>query len=980
MNSLSTLCTWSLCIFFYLSNAGINPAIFANTINTKDRSRISTCNNQEMRRHSVMVASTWIGGTGNWQDPSNWSTGLVPDGTTDVIIGVPGNVTIPDGITANAMSVSVQGLATLKIDPAGILNISNSTSDALTITASGKVTNKGFLNIGSAGAVAGHAIAMLNSLSQLTNESTATININNVTGLAFALNLLAKVINAGNINIGSVAACGGGFAMDNLTQLENQTTGIIQVNNIPAGDGFYVQNSTIINDGTIHCGNLSPILNRGISMELSSQFSNGASGTVTINNITNSTLNEGIGIYLNNSDFTNSGDVLIGNLGAIKNIGLDMYFEATYTNTSLGLTEINNITNLDGIALKDDFTAFLNSGLVNIGNNAPVKRIGIIISNLADFFNNFGSILKVDNITGLSSSDGYGLYIGNGAMTNSGSIQIGSLFSISRYGINVSAAGTLQNQSNGTIQINKITNFDAIFVSGTSSACTNNGSIQIGNLNPVKGIGITLLSSSFFTNSTSASISINNITGTLSNEGFGIYIGSSTYTNNGSIQIGNTAPISNIGIYVAAGTLNNQSSGNIQINNITNLDGMQCNGTGTTITNAGTIRIGNLNSVKRIGISMFSSSVFSNNSGSLEINTITSTTSGQGYGLYVSGSSTFTNNTVFNMGNLSNISRYGIYIAGPATFTNQANGVLKISRIVTVDAIVIDVAGAVLNNSGQIKLGEAGPLNRIGLFINTGGQYNNLAGSLLEINNVPAVDGIFASGTGAAMTNNGTINIGNTAGIYRFGILLNPSASLTNGATGTITINNILSTTASEGTAIRISNATLTNSNVIQIGNLASISRFGMVLSSSATLTNQAAGNIQINRISGFYGITLQTSAKIFNNGQLSMGNIAAINSGGIGIYTASEFNNNAGSTLSVNRISLFDAIEIADASSKMINNATINIGNTNAITRHGFNIYSSGLFQNNITGIVNMANIGGSAILLDGATSLFTNKGAVNM
>lgn len=63
-----------------------------------------------------------------------------------------------------------------------------------------------------------------------------------------------------------------------------------------------------------------------------------------------------------------------------------------------------------------------------------------------------------------------------------------------------------------------------------------------------------------------------------------------------------------------------------------------------------------------------------------------------------------------------------------------------------------------------------------------------------------------------------------------------------------------------------------------------------------------------------------------------------------------------------------------------MINNATINIGNTNAITRHGFNIYSSGLFQNNITGIVNMANIGGSAILLDGATSLFTNKGAVNM
>jgi hypothetical protein len=205
---------------------------------------------------------------------------------------------------------------------------------------------------------------------------------------------------------------------------------------------------------------------------------------------------------------------------------------------------------------------------------------------------------------------------------------------------------------------------------------------------------------------------------------------------------------------------------------------------------------------------------------------------------------------------------------------------------------------------------------------------------------------------------------------------------MTNGSTGILTINNVLSTAANEGTGIRMSNATLTNSNIIRIGNLANIARFGMVMSLSAILTNQASGTIEVNRISTQSGLALQSMAKIFNNGIIHIGNTNPVNFNGLLLVVASEFYNNVGSTFTVNKVSSStgNAVLISDANSKFINDATVNIGNIDAIANHGVNVALSGLFQNNVTGTVEMENITGSAVFLDGANSLFTNKGAVTL
>ncbi|MBK9254321.1 MAG: hypothetical protein IPM42_02410 [Saprospiraceae bacterium] len=85
------------------------------------------------------------------------------------------------------------------------------------------------------------------------------------------------------------------------------------------------------------------------------------------------------------------------------------------------------------------------------------------------------------------------------------------------------------------------------------------------------------------------------------------------------------------------------------------------------------------------------------------------------------------------------------------------------------------------------------------------------------------------------------------------------------------------------------------------------------------------------------------------------------------------------GATISINRIPFYDGVDIGDASTKMVNGGLINIGNIQPIAQDGFNIYAGGMFQNEPTGIVNIANTNLSALRIDGAARIFQNKGSVN-
>lgn len=926
------------------------------------------------------ATSTWVGATGFWDVPGNWSGGMVPDATTEVIIPVTGNVTVPAGFTANALSVTVQGIAKLTIAETAVLNISGSPAIALTIISGAKFQNKGFVNIGSGGAIGTTGVYIESSLSQCFNDTTGVMNINNVSAWAVAINLIGSFVNAGDLNIGSTGPIAfGGFTMDNVTTLFNHGTGVININNSPTGDGLYVQDSDIDNDGEINIGNLSPVFGRGISLELGSSYSNGSSATTTISRITNSGISEGVALYMSSSSyFVNSGDLLIGNNGNVNTTGIMMYFESSFNNTTNGLVEINSITTQDGISLSDEFTQFFNAGTIRIGNSAAVKRNGIFLNNLSKFTNQGTGIVEIDNINGTGSTEGHGIYMANSSINNSGQINLGTNFPLIRYGIYISVAASILNQTNGIIKVNNVSTFDGILLTGTNSAITNNGAIHVGNLLSVNGVGITMFTSTFFTNNTTGTVTINNISSATTPGGYGLYI-SGTFTNGGILNIGNSSTLSNLGVYLASGSLVNQLTGLVQINNILNLDGVFASGATAILNNSGVVRIGNLSPVKRYGIYLTNSSSLQNSGGQLEINNIISTASSTGVAIVLTTSSSVTNNAMINIGNIAPISVAGILFNSPSTFTNQSNGVLKISRITAQDAIQILGTSSVFNNSGQIKIGEAGPVTRVGMLI-TNGQFNNMAGSLLEINNIPTLDGINAGSTGATITNNGTIHIGNTTGVFRFGFLLSTAGVFSNGSTGILTINNILSTNANEGIALRLSGCTFTNNNIINIGNTANISRFGIAMSSSALLTNNATGTIQVNRASSQSGISMQLTSKIINNGTVAVGNLAPIQVVGLVAIGASEIFNNAGATMSINHCLTADAVYISGAATKMVNASTLNIGNLSAIGGRGINADMAAVFQNTSTGVINIDNVTAESILLDGTSTVLENKGQMNI
>jgi hypothetical protein len=929
---------------------------------------------------ALFVTATWIGGTGNWDVAANWSTGIVPDATTDVLIGIAADVSIPAVFTADALSITVQNGGKLNVLETAVLNMSASGTDAINVLSGATFLNRGFVNVGSAGAIGGNGIVIQGSLSNFTNDPTGVVNLNNIASYAVNINLFGKMVNAGNLRIGSVSSIGsGGFAMDNGAQVFNQSTGIIEVNNVPTGDGIYMQDAQWSNEGTLHIGNISSILGRGISMELTSSLTNAAGATITISRITNSAANEGLGIYMSDSNLTNNGSINIGNNGAVNNVGLAMFFQSNFTNTSIATLKINNITSLDAISISDEFTDLFNSGTIQIGNNATVKRIGIFILNLALFSNQSTGVIEIDNINGTGASEGYGIYVSNAGLTNTGQIKLGTNFSIARFGINLSTSGALNNQSTGNIQVNNIANFDAISLSAASASFTNSGTISIGNLLAVKRIGINLVTSSTFTNNSSGVISINNMLGTVGGEGVGINLTGGTFSNGGSINIGNASPVVNSGIFITVGNFSNLATGTIQVNNITNNDGIILNGTGSVFTNQGAIKIGNLNFVRRIGLSLFNSSVFTNTSGSIEVNTITNTAAGTGYGITLSSSSTFTNNALINIGNIANISVVGLLVSNTCTFTNNVSGVLNISRVVVQDAIQILGATSVFNNNGQVKIGVDGPINRMGIIMNSGSKLNNNLGALIEINNISTNDGIQLATT-STVTNSGTINIGNVSVVFRIGIFVS-SATFNNNASGIITINNIASSLANEGTAIRLQTSSIfTNANSILIGNTADINRFGIVVSSTSTLTNQSTGTISINRLVTQSAISLLATSKIFNNGIVNIGNTGPVFVAGISCFSGSEFNNNAGSTLNINNTSTAHGVFVSGTSSKLLNTGLVNIGNTAPIAGNGIYVELAALVQNNASSTINISNCVAGAVLIDGTGTIFNNIGLLNL
>ncbi len=89
----------------------------------------------------LSAAVTWIGGSGDWNTPVNWTTGALPRPDEDVVMGVPGSITVPNPSgTHSIKSLPSQEALVLSDDS---LTISNTIQVNNTFTLSGLAPSAG---------------------------------------------------------------------------------------------------------------------------------------------------------------------------------------------------------------------------------------------------------------------------------------------------------------------------------------------------------------------------------------------------------------------------------------------------------------------------------------------------------------------------------------------------------------------------------------------------------------------------------------------------------------------------------------------------------------------------------------------------------------------------------------------------------------------------------------------------------------------
>jgi autotransporter-associated beta strand protein len=143
--------------------------------------------------------TTWEGGTSTvWSLAANWSTGIVPIATTDVVIN-SGTVRMPAVAASTTIkSLTVNSGASVTINSAFILTV-ESLVGAGTVTAGGT----GTLSVGNASNVSSTFDGILSGTLSLIKTSTATLTLtgtNTYTG--------ATTVSAGTLQLGNNAALG----------------------------------------------------------------------------------------------------------------------------------------------------------------------------------------------------------------------------------------------------------------------------------------------------------------------------------------------------------------------------------------------------------------------------------------------------------------------------------------------------------------------------------------------------------------------------------------------------------------------------------------------------------------------------------------------------------------------------------------------------------------------------------------------------
>jgi subtilase-type serine protease len=375
---------------------------------------------------ATQAQNTWLGTsgtTGNWSDPTKWSSGTVPDGSTAI--------TIPTGTVQDNFSFTNQ--FQLVINATGDLNVLSTTTIA---NDGGQINNAGVLN--------NHG-TLSSGDSQLNNLSGGVWNNSgSITSFDFGNATSATLNNSGTF-VGTAKA------------LVNEGT----INNT----------GSMLLPGTLNLGTFSNsgtlTFDTGSTMfpaeaENSATFTNLATGTI---NNTGSFVNDAGATFTNMGTIVNSG--LIQNLGTFNNSSTMNGVGPEFVNT-LGAT-LNNtgaITIKSGETFLNFASALNNSASGQFTNNGTLDDYkGGTTSNAGTFTNN-GTL---DN--------GFDTFTNSGVLNNTGRLMNESVIQITSGGV-LNNSGTFQNALNDgvagsfTVMNGGTFNNSNLFVSDSNSAFT----------------------------------------------------------------------------------------------------------------------------------------------------------------------------------------------------------------------------------------------------------------------------------------------------------------------------------------------------------------------------------------------------------------------------------------------------------------------------------------------------------------------------
>ncbi|KAA0993473.1 choice-of-anchor D domain-containing protein [Dyadobacter aurulentus] len=435
-----------------------------------------------------------------------------------------GKVAIGGNAVGGHAGLSVVGAARFENVPAAVLRIDRTAAEGISIT-NGTLDNSGQITIGSIAGVGKYGLYNGGTFTNNTGENNARGELRIDRSTLNAIFTFRTFNNNADIVIGSAAPVGPS-GIESRGNVQNNAGGIIRVDRSTSNAMANVI-GTFANAGALVFGANESVGDYGILN--SAVFQNLGSGSLRIDRA-----NKG-GIFqkANNSGITNEGEITLGAVASVGEVGIETH--TSFTNSAGGHIRIDHSTD---IGLSVPAGTFTNEADITIGEEASAGRYGLV--NRATFNHNSGHI-RIDRTTDT------GLYGSGGTFTNHALITIGGLENVGVHGIFNEAA--FINNEEGHIHIDRTTaaglrNFNGTF--------TNAASVTIGSKTHVGTYGIR--NQAAFENNAGGVIRVDNAAQ-------GIFLEDNIFANAGTVTIGGIVAIADLITRQGTGDFSNNANG-----------------------------------------------------------------------------------------------------------------------------------------------------------------------------------------------------------------------------------------------------------------------------------------------------------------------------------------------------------------------------------------------------------------------------------